>query len=113
MMAVTNDLMMKNYQQLYDVQIRISQQVHDFTNHLKTLNGLIDDGTEAKTYVQTLLQAPKRQVRQSQCGNHVIDAIINCKAEEALNSHIVFSWQITIQDSGDKHQFCGYMCCVI
>ncbi len=98
MMAVTNDLMMKNYQQLYDVQIRISQQVHDFTNHLKTLNGLIGDGTEAKTYVQTLLQAPKRQVRQSQCGNHVIDAIVNCKAEEALNSHIVFSWQITIQD---------------
>ena len=48
MINLTNEVMTKNYQQLHDVQMKISQQVHDFTNHLKTLNRLVSKDKETK-----------------------------------------------------------------
>ena len=93
---LTNDLMTRNYQKLYDVQTKISQQVHDFTNHLKTIDRLIDNDKEAKQYVETLLQSPKQQVQQSQSGNRVIDAIINSKIEEAARKQVAFIYRVRL-----------------
>lgn len=98
LMALTNDLMTKNYQQLYDVQTKVSQQVHDFTNHLKLLDRLMEDGSEAKEYVQKLLNSPKQQNRLSRSGNNVIDAIINCKMEEAQRIGTRFIYRIRLPE---------------
>lgn len=98
LMALANDLMTKNYQQLYDMQIKVSQQVHDFTNHLKTLDHLLEDEGEAKEYLRELLKSHKQQVKQSRSGNNVIDAIINCKMEEAQRIHAEFHYQVRLPD---------------
>lgn len=96
MINLTNELMTKNYQQLHDVQMKISQQVHDFTNHMKTLNRLINNDMEAKEYLDTLLHSPKQQINQSQCGNHVIDAIINSKIEESAHINTAFVFRVRL-----------------
>lgn len=96
MINLTNDLMTKNYQKLHDIQMKVSQQVHDFTNHLKTLNRLINNDIEAKEYIDTLLHSPKQQINQSQCGNHVIDAIINSKIEESAHINATFIYRVRL-----------------
>ena len=48
MISLTNELMERNYQQLHKNQRLIAKQVHDFTNHLKTLKGMLDKDTEAE-----------------------------------------------------------------
>lgn len=93
---LTNELMTKNYQQLHEVQTKISQQVHDFTNHMKTLNRLINNDLEAKEYLDTLLHSAKQQINQSQCGNHVIDAIINSKIEESARINATFIYRVRL-----------------
>lgn len=93
---LSNALMTKNYQKLYDIQTKISQQVHDFTNHLKTLDRLICKDEEAKEYVNALLHSPKQHTMQSHSGNHVIDAIINCKIDESVRIDAKFLYRVRL-----------------
>lgn len=96
MFELTNDLMTRNYQKLHEIQTRIAQQVHDFTNHLKILDQLINNDNEAKNYVESLLHSQKQQIRQSQCGNHVIDAIINSTIEESEQIGAIFTYRVRL-----------------
>ena len=100
MISLTNELMERNYQQLHKNQRLIAKQVHDFTNHLKTLKGMLDKDTEAEQYVCKLLAITYRESKLCHSGCDVIDAIINCKVSEATAGHIAFTY---FQ--------CGHLCC--
>ena len=101
-MNTANKLMAQNYQHLYDVQIKIAQQVHDFSNHLKALERLLETDGDAKGYVNSLLQSAKHKANRCQSGNHIIDAIINCKIEEAeqINTRFLFKVRLPNPDVG-------------
>ena len=85
MISLTNELMERNYQQLHKNQRLIAKQVHDFTNHLKTLKGMLDKDTEAEQYVGKLLAITYRESKLCHSGCDVIDAIINCKVPEPIH----------------------------
>lgn len=98
MMSLTNDLMEKNYVQLYRQQTQIAKQLHDFRNHLKTIDHLTPDETPAKEYLSNLLSSASKPLQLCQSGNQIIDAVINSKHEEAMQSEIPFAYQIRLSD---------------
>lgn len=98
MISLTNELMERNYQQLHKNQRLIAKQVHDFTNHLKTLKGMLDKDTEAEQYVCKLLAITYRESKLCHSGCDVIDAIINCKVSEATAGHIAFTYKVQLPE---------------
>lgn len=99
MIAITNKMMEKNYKQLHLNQLAADKQVHDFTNHLKTIRGMLPKDSEAEKYICKLLAVPYCQSKLCHSGNDVIDAILNCKMVEAANMHINFSYQVQLPES--------------
>ncbi len=97
--AVTNSLIEENYRKLNDSQSKLSQYIHDFTNHLRTINMLLPDTAAAEEYIQSLLESSQNRSNLCNCGNKVIDAIINCKASEAIASSINFTYRINLSDA--------------
>lgn len=98
MMSLTNDLMEKNYVQLHRQQTQIAKQLHDFRNHLKTIDHLTPAETPAKEYLSNLLSSASKPLQLCQSGNQIIDAVINSKHEEAMQSEIPFAYQIRLSD---------------
>lgn len=98
MMSLTNDLMEKNYVQLHRQQTQIAKQLHDFRNHLKTIDHLTPAQTPAKEYLADLLSSASKPLQLCQCGNNIIDAVINSKHEEAIQNEIPFIYQIRLSD---------------
>jgi sensor histidine kinase regulating citrate/malate metabolism len=96
--SLTNDLMEKNYIQISQQQQQVSKLLHDFTNHLKTIDQLLLTNSSAKEYVQNLLTDVSEPLQLCQSGNKIIDAVINCKNEEAIRNRIQFSYQIRLSD---------------
>ncbi len=94
MISLINEMMEKNYRQLSSNQLVISKQMHDFTNHLKTLDRLTVSCPKAHTYIEELLGASYQHFQFCHSGNDVIDAIVNCKAAEAQEKKIAFSYAI-------------------
>ncbi len=94
LVLLMNEMLEKNYRQLSANQLAISKQMHDFTNHLKTLEHLTGSCPEAQKYISQLLGAPSQRSRFCHSGSDVVDAIVNCKAEEAAAKHISFSHTI-------------------
>lgn len=98
MISLTNELMERNYQQLHKNQRLIEKQVHDFTNHLKTLKGMLDKDIEAEQYVCKLLAITYRESKLCHSGCDVIDAIINCKISEATAGYIAFTYKVQLPE---------------
>lgn len=96
----TNQLLTNNYRRLSSNQKTIAKQVHDFNNHLLTLQELLSDDTPlAKEYIRSLLDAASEQAASCQSGSEVIDAIINCKQAEAQTLFIQFTYIIHLPPS--------------
>lgn len=98
-LAVTNQLMEKNYKQLYNDQTFLSQQMHDFTNHLRVISSIVPEESSAAEYVNKLLSVPYKQANQCHSGNEVIDAVINCKQVEADALQIQYSYKVQLSDN--------------
>ena len=77
---MANQLMEKNYQGLAASQLILSKQLHDFGNHLKTLEALTAESPKAQQYISQLLSATYKNMPRCRSGNDIIDAIVNCKA---------------------------------
>ena len=75
----------------------MSQQMHDFTNHLRTLYGLSQENNAAQNYINELLKVPQKRVCYCHSGNDVIDSIINCKEAEADELQISFSFIVRLE----------------
>ena len=96
LMVLANTMMEKNFSELEISQNTIRQQVHDFKNHIRTINGMIDSDTAAKKYIEELLSVSYTQAQYCHCGNNVIDSIINCKMIDAKAKKIPFEHKITL-----------------
>ena len=76
----------------------VRRQMHDFKNHLRTIDGLVKGNEEAEKYIDELLQTSYAQARECRCGNSVIDAIINCKFAEARERGITMNYNISVDN---------------
>ena len=96
-MELTNKLMEKNYITMRDSQNTIRQQVHDFKNHLRTIDGMLAD-SPTKEYVDDLLSESYNSAQFCHCSNDVIDSIINCKISESMEKNITFTFDILLNE---------------
>lgn len=94
LLAIVNEMMEKNYENLAANQMMISKQVHDFNHHLKTLQGLYESPDELKLYIDQLCNVPYEGTSLCQSGNRTVDAIINCKKTEAQEKNIAFTFTV-------------------
>ena len=98
LLRTTNELMVSNYQKLNANQQVTRKQVHDFQNHLQILQEFAstDNTQELRRYLDTLMSAPREKLSLCNCGNDVIDAIINCKAVDARAKEIDFQFDVQV-----------------
>lgn len=98
LLHMADKLMTENYQQLYANQQALARQIHDFNHHIKALQTLAiqEDARETVAYTQALLQSSYRRRKFCSSGNNIIDAIINCKAAEAEELSITFSFDVKL-----------------
>lgn len=96
LMSLTNTMMEQNFKQTQNAQTAVRQQVHDFKNHIRTINGMLDDNSPAKKYIEDLLCLSYEQARYCHCSNEVINSIINCKINDAKQLNIPFEHYVTL-----------------
>jgi hypothetical protein len=96
LMLLSNAMMEKSFTELQRSQNAIHQQVHDFKNHIRTINGMINSDIAAKKYIEDLLSISYAQAQHCHCGNDVINSIINCKAADAKAQNIPFKHRINL-----------------
>jgi hypothetical protein len=96
LLRTTNELMVDNYKKLNDIQQRTRREVHDFQRHLQVLQEFAETQNvdRLKEYLHALLSTPRQKLSLCNCGNEVIDAIINCKAVDAHTEGIDFQFNI-------------------
>lgn len=95
MLAMTNELMEKNYYQLEMERTNYRRHLHDHNNHLTTLKLLLEDDSlaEVKRYISELMEQSAQLPHLCNSGHHVVDAIINSKAAEAQENGIKLDFQ--------------------
>ncbi|MGN1442722.1 MAG: hypothetical protein ACI4XE_02630, partial [Acutalibacteraceae bacterium] len=71
LMSLTNEMMKKNFEQTQNAQTAVRHQVHDFKNHMRTLNGMLENGSPAKKYVEDLLSVSYEQAKLCHSNNDV------------------------------------------
>ncbi len=98
LLTMANTMMEKNYTEIKHIQNSIRKQVHDFKNHLRTIDGLITEDCEAKSYLNELLEVSYRQAQNCNCGNEIIDSIVNCKMNEAAIQGTNFKYNIQLRE---------------
>lgn len=96
LMSLTNEMMKKNFEQMQNAQTAVRHQVHDFKNHMRTLNGMLENGSPAKKYVEDLLSVSYEQAKLCHSNNDVINSVINCKIEEARDENIPFEHYVML-----------------
>lgn len=96
LMSLSSTMMEKNFTELQNSQNAIHQQVHDFKNHIRTINGMINSDIAAKKYIEDLLSVSYVQAQHCHCGNDVIDSIINCKTADAKAQNTPFEHRINL-----------------
>ena len=96
LLRTTNELMVDNYKKLNDIQQRTRRKVHDFQRHLQVLQEFAETQNvdRLNEYLHALLSTPREKLSLCNCGNEVIDAIINCKAVDAQAEGIDFQFNI-------------------
>ena len=96
---LANRLMERNYRELSAQQTVLAKKLHDFTNHLKTIEHLSEGSPKAQSYISELLSSTYQNVRRCRSGNDVIDAILNCKAEEAEKNGVLFTYCVHLSET--------------
>lgn len=83
---------------MYANQQELARQLHDFNHHVKALQVLAaqEGAEETVAYTQSLLKSAYVKRALCACGNNIIDAIINCKAVEAEELSIAFSFDVKL-----------------
>lgn len=99
LMSLSNEMMERNFAELQNSQNTIHQQVHDFKNHIITINGMIDSDVSAKKYIEDLLAVSYAQAQYCHSNNDVINSIINCKVIDAKAQNIPFEHRVNLSDT--------------
>lgn len=95
------------YQSVEKQQLEVRRLKHDMANHLRALTALPE--TEKDNYIETLLNQPIFSQQLTYCGDSVINAVLNEKADKIKNLEIDFSWKIDIPKElpYDKPDICA------
>lgn len=103
LLHTTDKLMTENYQQLDTNQQALARQIHDFNHHIKAIQLLAkrECAEETTAYTQSLLKSSYQERKFCKSGNHIIDAIINCKTMEAEELSIAFTYDVQLLDVMD------------
>lgn len=103
LLYTTDKLMTENYQQLYTNQQALARQIHDFNHHIKVIQLLAtqEGAKETSAYTQSLLKSSYQERKFCKSGNHIVDAIINCKAMEAEKLSIAFTYDVRLLEAID------------
>lgn len=98
LLSTINTLSEENYRRIGENQKAFDKANHDFRHHLTVIRELElqKDGQEISKYIDSLLKTTYQRASICQCGNSVVDAIINCKVPEAKAEQIDFTYQINI-----------------
>ena len=96
---LSSQMLEKNYSELHTSHEIIRQQLHDFKNHLRTICSMAEDNSAVRNYASDLLESSYSFASLCSCGNDIIDSIINCKATEAKEKNITFSYNISLSDT--------------
>ena len=96
LMSITNAMMKKNFEQTQTAQTTIRHQVHDFKNHIRTINGMLEENSPAKKYIDELLAVSYEQAKLCHCSNDVINSVINCKIDDARLNNIPFEHYVML-----------------
>ena len=96
LISLNNSLMEQNYINMRSSQDTIRRQVHDFKNHIRTISGMLPDGSEAKQYASALLEETYKKAYYCDSGNDIIDSVINCKMADAEADDIDFTYTIML-----------------
>jgi len=108
-----NALMEENYRQLHKTQQAHARQLHDFKHHLLAIKGLASAGKQSDIggYVDKLLETSYQEAAVCHSGNDTIDAIINCKAAEAGQENISFTFtaNFPVRTNIEPTDLCGVL----
>ena len=99
LMKLSSQMLEKNYSEIHNSHEIIRQQLHDFKNHLRTICSMAEDNSAVRNYAGNLLESTYSFTSLCSCGNDIIDSIINCKAAEAKEKNITFSYNISLSDT--------------
>ncbi|MBR5497219.1 MAG: GHKL domain-containing protein [Clostridia bacterium] len=99
LMKLSSQMLEKNYSEIHNSHEIIRQQLHDFKNHLRTICSMAEDNSAVRNYASDLLESSYSFASLCSCGNDIIDSIINCKAAEAKEKNITFSYNISLSDT--------------
>ena len=96
MLNMRNDMLEANYQSLQKVHDENRMMYHDFKNHMLVVNELIQEekNREALEYINTYIHRTLSINQRVQSGCKIIDIIVNCKIDEALEKSILFTYEI-------------------
>lgn len=110
--AMQNEVLEKNFNQLYAEQRQLERTVHDFKNHVVLLTQYLKDGKyeEALNYCQKIGTPLKVITQKSWSGNRMLDTILNTKFEEAEQRGIKIDKDIS---SISKVPMTDYDTCVV
>lgn len=96
LMKLSSQMMEKNYNEIHNSHEIIRQQVHDFKNHLRIIDGMTAADSKVKEYINNLLSSSLSSANLCHCGNDIIDSIINCKIAEAKEKNIRFEYHFSL-----------------
>lgn len=97
LIASTNYILESSYLQIADKIESLHSQAHDYKKHLLTIRHLgLEDAYE---YIDSLLDTEYHPSLLCRTGDKYIDAILNCKKEEAEAKQISFTYSANLPQS--------------
>ena len=92
-------LQKKHYTLLLERENSMRRLIHDFRNHLMTMNLLLDeDALRAREYLQALTEQFQKSGPTRFCENQVANMVLVGKAAEAAAQQVPFTVQATLSD---------------
>ena len=97
-MKYQRDILSSSYEQLSETYKQQRKMIHDFKNHLKTIEELSKGNESVDAYLQDSKAMVASLPVLCHSGNDYIDAIVNYKETEAKNKDIRFIYSIELAD---------------
>ncbi len=100
MLASMNQMMEANFYSLNESITGNAKAIHDFHHHLSVIQTLAqkEEPAQISEYIGSVLTASFVPARLCQCGNNILDAVINAKLTEAGQKGIDAAYTIQIED---------------
>lgn len=102
LLQLNNLMMEQNYKQMHSDMQENSKRFHDYHHHLKAVRSIAiqHQNNQISSYIDSLLDTNHHEMEMCHSGNDIIDAVINCKAAEAISRQIKFYYSAWLPESG-------------